>query len=176
MQSLVERRSLLISGGIVSIIVGFILLVWPEATVVVLAVLVGINLILLGVLILAGSLAAEIPAGEKILGSFLGTLAILAGVAVLGRPLQTVGVIVVVVGAFWIVGGVMEFLQGALGLAAGSRWLAMLGGLLSIGFGIVALAWPGPTLAVLVWLVGAWSLVSGLVRATLGFLTPKSLV
>ena len=172
---LLETRSLLITGGIISIIVGIILLVWPTATVVVLAALLAINLILLGALVLAGSIGAEISTGEKILGSFLGVLAILAGVVVLGRPLQTVGVIVVVAGAFWVVGGVIEFLHGVFGRVSGSRWLAMLNGVLSIGFGVVALAWPGPTVAVLVWLIGLWSVISGSVRALLGFLTPKSL-
>jgi uncharacterized membrane protein HdeD (DUF308 family) len=172
---LAETRSLLITGGIISIIVGIVLLAWPEATVVVVAVLLAVNLILLGILVLAGSLGAEISVGQKILGSFLGLLAILAGVVVLGRPLQTVGVIVVVVGAFWVVGGVLEFLHAIFGEVSGSRLLAMFLGVLSIGFGVVALSWPGPTVAVVIWLIGIWSLVSGLIRALLGFLTPKSL-
>lgn len=169
-----DTRSLLISGGLVSIIVGIILLVWPKATVTVLAILFGIQLLALGILILISSLAGDTSVGEKVLGVFLGILGILAGVAVFGRPLQTVAVVVVVIGAFWVVGGVIEFVSGLFGTVYGSRWLAMLSGALSVVAGIIALSWPEPTVAVLVWLVGIWSVVAGAIRLFLGLRIPKT--
>jgi uncharacterized membrane protein HdeD (DUF308 family) len=169
-----DARSLLISGGIVSIVIGIILLVWPTATVTVLAILLGIQLLALGILILVSSLAGETSAGEKVLGVLLGFLGILAGVAVFGRPLQTVAVVVVVIGAFWVVGGVVEFVSGLFGTTSGSRWLAMLSGALSIVAGIVALSWPEPTVAVLVWVIGIWSVIAGAIRLFLGLSIPKS--
>lgn len=169
-----DTRSLLISGGVVSIVIGIILLVWPKATVTVLAILLGIQLIALGILIMVASLAGDTSVGEKVLGLFLGLLGILAGVAVFGRPLQTVAVVVVVIGAFWVVGGVVEFLGGLFGWAYGSRWLAMLSGALSVVAGIIALSWPAPTVAVLVWLIGIWSVIAGVVRLILGLRIPKT--
>lgn len=43
-------------------------------------------------------------------------------------------------------------------------WVLALGGIVSILFGIAALAWPGLTLVVLVWLYGAYALVYGIVQ------------
>ena len=169
-----DARSLLVSGGIASLVIGLILLVWPAATVAVLAILLGIDLIALGVLILIASFAGETSVAEKILGAFLGVLSVLAGVTVFGRPLQTVGVVVVVVGAFWVVGGVIEFVRGLVGATAESRLLAMFSGALSVVFGIVALSWPGPTVAVVVRLVGIWSVLSGGVRLFMGLRIPKA--
>jgi uncharacterized membrane protein HdeD (DUF308 family) len=168
-----DTRSLRITGGLVSIAVGVILLVWPTATVTILAVLLGVDLIILGVLLLVASFATDTSVGEKVLGSLLGVLAVLAGVAVFGRPLQTVGVIVVVAGAFWVVGGVIEVVTGLFGHATGSRWAAVLSGVVSIAFGVTMLSWPGPTVAVAVWLIGIWCLVSGLIRLFQGFTTPR---
>lgn len=46
-------------------------------------------------------------------------------------------------------------------LAARHWWLLLLRGLLAIAFGAMALAWPGPTAAALVLLLGAYLLVDG---------------
>jgi uncharacterized membrane protein HdeD (DUF308 family) len=171
----VSDRSIRLASGTVAVIVGVVLLVWPEATVTVLSVLLAIDFLLLGVAILAGSIAVEGSVGEKMLGALLGLLGMLAGVAMLGRPLQAAGVIVVVVGAFWVVGGVLELFQGLFG-GGGPRWWVALNGLISLGFGVVMLSWPGPTLSVLVWLIGLWSLAAGLVWIIRGFRTPKAAV
>ena len=42
-------------------------------------------------------------------------------------------------------------------------------GLVDIGAGVIALAWPGPTALVLVLLVGAWAMIAGLVEIYAGF-------
>lgn len=47
------------------------------------------------------------------------------------------------------------------------RHLAL--GLVDIGAGVVALVWPGPTALVLVLLVGAWSVLAGVVEIYAGF-------
>jgi uncharacterized membrane protein HdeD (DUF308 family) len=171
--TLPSNRLLFISSGIISIIIGIVLLAWPEATVTVLAILLGIDLILLGVAILIGSFAAATSTGGTILGSLLGVLAILAGVAVFGRPLQTAAALVVIVGMFWVVGGIIEVVTGLFGGVVGSRLLAVLSGAVSIVFGLVLLSWPGPTLAVLIWLIGIWSLLSGIIWFFRGLRTPR---
>ena len=39
-------------------------------------------------------------------------------------------------------------------------------GLVDVGAGVIALAWPGPTALVLVLLVGAWAAIGGWSRST----------
>src|SRR5215510_16405660 len=48
-------------------------------------------------------------------------------------------------------------------------WVLLLRGLLAIAFGIMAFAWPGVTLAVLVLLFGAYALVDGIFEVIAGF-------
>jgi uncharacterized membrane protein HdeD (DUF308 family) len=54
-----------------------------------------------------------------------------------------------------------------LALLAKNWWVFLVRGLLAILFGVMAFAWPGLTLVTLVFLFGAWALVSG-VFATVG--------
>jgi uncharacterized membrane protein HdeD (DUF308 family) len=158
----------LLFGGTVSIVIGIILLAWPDATVGVLAVLLGVNLLLLGALLLVGMLIEHLPVGERILGALLGVLGILAGVAVFARPMQAVGVIVVVTCAFWVAGGIIEFVTGIVTEGA-NRWVLMLSGAISVFFGIVMISWPEPTVRALVWVIGIWALVSGIIRVYRGW-------
>lgn len=174
MANRVSDRSLRMASGTIAVIIGIVLLAWPKATVVVVAILLAIDFLLLGLGILVASIAVEGSVVEKVLGSLLGFLAILAGVAMFGRPLQAAAVIVVVVGSFWVVGGVLDVVTGLFGEGGGLRWLVVLSGLISIGFGVVMLSWPGPTLSVLVWLIGAWSVLAGVISLVRGFRTPKT--
>jgi uncharacterized membrane protein HdeD (DUF308 family) len=171
--ALQSARSLLITGGIISIIAGIVLLTWPDATITVLAVLLGIDFVLLGGLILVSAFSGETGVGGTILLAILGVLGILAGVAMFAEPARSLAVVLVVVGAFWVVGGVIEIISGIFGDPAESRWLVILSGLLSLVFGIVMLAWPEATLDVLIWLIGIWLLIFGIIRLIMGLTAPK---
>jgi uncharacterized membrane protein HdeD (DUF308 family) len=52
-------------------------------------------------------------------------------------------------------------------------WLLALRGLIAVLFGILAFMWPGATLLTLVWLFGAFALVSGVLSLVLAAKTPK---
>ena len=54
----------------------------------------------------------------------------------------------------------------------GAWWLLALGGVVAILFGVIAFAWPGPTVAVLMVLFGSLALVNGAI-ATTGSLTNR---
>ncbi len=167
-------RSLLLGAGAISLVIGAVLLVWPEASVTVFAVLLGINFLILGLIVLVASFVTEASVGERVLGAILGVLGVLAAVALFSEPLRSVALLVVVVGAFWVVGGVVEIVTGLFGRRGQSRWLSVIGGLVSVVFGIVLLSWPGPTVAVVVLLSGIWCVVWGAVQLYRGFRTPRA--
>jgi uncharacterized membrane protein HdeD (DUF308 family) len=92
---------------------------------------------------------------------------VLAGVVVCSRPVRSVALLVVVLGAFWVVSGVSEAVAGLTGRSE-SRALAIISGVLSVGAGIVALSWPGATLVTLVWVAGVWMVLFGVIRIVMG--------
>jgi uncharacterized membrane protein HdeD (DUF308 family) len=155
--------------GIVTVGLGVAILSWPGETLAVVSVLVGIQFVLFGLFRLIGAFAHSAPV--PVLSGVAGVLLIVAGVIVIRRPFDVVEVLAAILGAMWIVGGVIDVL-GASGLvdqqarARGERrWLTALSGLVSIVAGVIVVAWPAPTVAVIAWIACFYLIVFGLALA-----------
>jgi uncharacterized membrane protein HdeD (DUF308 family) len=165
-------RTMLITLGVIGVILGVMVLAWPAATVLVLAWLLGINFILAGIVSTVAGVSEEMSGGQRILTILFGLLSVLAGVVVFARPAHSLAIVAVVVGAFWVVGGIAEFIAGLAGRVE-SRVLAALSGLVSIVAGIAVIAWPGLTVLVLVWIAGLWMITFGIIRIVMGLRAPR---
>jgi uncharacterized membrane protein HdeD (DUF308 family) len=146
--------------GVLALAFGVIVMVWPDQTLVVLSVLLGIQLLLAGVFRLISAFSAEATA-PGLLG-FVGILGMVAGVAVLRHPFETVAVLATILGIVWIVSGTIDVISAIADSRLDDRWLAGLAGLLSVAFGIVVVSWPGPTVRVIAWIAGIYLVVVGL--------------
>lgn len=163
-----------VAFGAITLVAGILVLVWPAKSLLAIAVILGIWLLVAGVFRLVAALALDEAQGSsRVLIALLGVLAILVGILCLARPFQTVTALALLLGAFWVVGGVIEFFHGLAGRAPGRGW-AIAGGLLSVLAGIVVLAYPGASLLVLVWLFGIWLIVLGIVGIAGGLYTGSS--
>ncbi len=154
--------------GIVHLLLGIAVLVWPEVTVTVVAVLIGLELVIAGALrtVLA---VVERGSGARLLRGVVGVLGVLAGVLVVSEPLRSVGVIVVVVGAFWILWGLAEAIIALTPSAAGRRGALLVEAALAFGAGAVLVAWPAPTVRVLTVVVGIGLVLAGLLATWAGW-------
>lgn len=100
-----------------------------------------------------------------------GLLAIGFGIVALVWPGITILALVIVFGAYALVDGVLDVVMAIGGkgpdkarLATGSRvWLAVLG-LIGIGAGVVAFAWPGITAVALLWIIAFWAILGGIAQ------------
>lgn len=91
-----------------------------------------------------------------------GIAAVLFGVLALIWPAITLLALVILFGAYAIVDGVFSLIAAVRGVPGESRaWLG-LSGVLGIVVGIVAFAWPGITELVLLMLIAAWAIVTGI--------------
>src|SRR5512138_3266933 len=70
-------------GGIVALVFGVVLVIWPEATLMLLVTLVGIYWLVAGILAILDAFSAREGRGWKVFSGFLG---ILAGIVVLAYP------------------------------------------------------------------------------------------
>ena len=99
---------LLIVVGVISIIAGILALVYPDITLLALGLIVGIEVLLLGVLALVDAVAGERGTGPRILIAVLGVLGVLGGIVMIRRPGETILVIVLVLGLWLVLSGVTE--------------------------------------------------------------------
>jgi uncharacterized membrane protein HdeD (DUF308 family) len=92
-----------------------------------------------------------------------GIAAVLFGLAALFWPGLTLFVLIVFFGAYALVDGVFAIVAGIRG-SEGSRWLLLAEGVLGVLTGLVAFFWPGMTAVVLLFLISAWAIFTGLLK------------
>lgn len=99
-----------------------------------------------------------------------GVVAALAGIVALAWPAITARALLYIIAAWAIVTGVLE-MAGAFRtrLAATSEWVLMASGIISVVFGILLLVWPRLGLLALVWLIGIYAILYGIIHLVLAF-------
>jgi uncharacterized membrane protein HdeD (DUF308 family) len=151
--------------GVITLLIGIVVLVWPDRTVEVVAVLFGLQLLVAGVFRFVGAIAAEGEGGgTRVLLALLGVLCFIAGLYALRNLLVTILALALILGIFWIVNGAVEIFAALTDDAMQARGWTVLMGLISIASGIVVLAWPDISLMALAVVLGIWLLVLGLME------------
>lgn len=154
----------LLGFGVLTAIAGLAVLTWPGPTVLVLAVIFGVQLLVGGVFWFVSAAASDEPGmAVRIL---LAVLAVLAGIVVLRYPVQSAFLLPLVLGLFWAVNGIMETFHAVVTHTVPSRAWAITGGLLSIVAGVALLVYPAIGLLAMSWLLGFWLLVYGGITIT----------
>ncbi|WP_218004837.1 HdeD family acid-resistance protein [Actinomadura macra] len=153
--------ALVLSGT--AILLGLAIVVWPEVTVGVLAVLVGLQLIINGVFRVAQAVVNGLSPGTRTLMAVLGVLSLAIGVLALRHLFQTVTVLAVLFGVFWLVGGIIEAVAALSDEGRPGRVPQLVLACLSILAGTVVLAYPKASLVALTWLSGLWLITWGVV-------------
>jgi len=170
-----ERRTesmiwwLAAAGAVTSVVLGIMVLAWPEATLLVGAAVFGIWLLVHGIIRIVNAVTAtSADPASRTLAGVIGVLFVLAGVFCVRNILLSLVAVATVIGASWIIGGIAE-----LAAAFGNQYdgtmrlvAAALGAILLLG-GLVILIWPGPSLATLVYLTGIWLIVTGAIQLAL---------
>lgn len=90
-----------------------------------------------------------------------GILMIVLGGLFLARPGLSLASVLVLLGIFLIVYGVALAVAGLIGHAESRGW-AIFTGVLGVIVGILAIAWPGMTALALLYILGAWAIVTGI--------------
>ena len=159
-----------LSYGIITLLAGIVVLAWPGATLLAIAVLFGIQLIVAGIFRFVASFASEeTSGGTRFLMALLGVLSIIIGLWAVRHVLLTLLALVVLLGIFWVVNGTIELFTALSHSRIPNRgWTAAMG-VLSILAGIVVLIYPGPSLLTLSIVLGIWLLVYGVMEIMAGF-------
>ena len=161
---LADHWGLVLAYGLVTLGLGIVLAVWPGETLTVVAVLIAIQLLVSGVFRIVTAIAAGgLDTALRVLSGLTGALALIVGLLFLRDPLQTVLVIGLVIGAWWVAVGVIDIIGAFVSPTPGRTAWDIGGGVVSILAGGFLLVNPEVSLGVLVFVTCIWLIVLGLI-------------
>jgi uncharacterized membrane protein HdeD (DUF308 family) len=162
-----DLRWILVARGTLALVAGIVLLAWPDRTLLLIGVVLGILLIAWGVLGIARALA---PSGalvmERAIPATLGVLAVSAGTIAIVRPEASVLAVALAAGIYLIVAGL------AAGVAAirepENRVPNAVLGLVDVVAGALIVAWPDVTVTVVAVVLGIALVARGAAEIAFG--------
>ncbi len=147
--------------GLAAILFGILAFAWPGMTLAVLVILFGVYALVDGVLNLYHAFRGDMA--HRLWLAVEGVVSILAGLAAIALPGITALVLLYVIALWAIVTGIVEIVVAfRLRRAIANELGLIIGGVLSVIFGIVLVAAPGAGALAVVFLIGAYAIVFGL--------------
>ncbi|MGV9753788.1 HdeD family acid-resistance protein [Nocardia farcinica] len=150
--------------GVLSVILGIVVLVWPGKTLVVAGILFGIYLVVSGVLQLMAAFGATRTAGMRVLYFLSGVLSIVIGVFCFRDELASILLLGLWIGIGWLFRGVSVVVAAISEPALPGRGWQGFFGLVTVVAGIVLIVWPVTSVATLTLVAGVWLIVLGVME------------
>jgi uncharacterized membrane protein HdeD (DUF308 family) len=168
-QMLGNFRTMFLVRGIAAILFGILALVWPKLTLSALVLLFGVFAVIAGITAVAAALRNTQEQGWGFL-LFEGILGILAGAVALIWPGITALAFLYLLAAWAILTGILEIVAPlSFPMSGGRAALMVLTGLISIVFGILIAAQPSSGLLAVVWLIGVYAILLGIMYVVVYF-------
>ena len=160
---------LLLFGGIISLVVGIVIISWPTPTVIVVAVLFAIYLIISGIFEIVRSFASGLTGGTRALLLITGVLSVILGIfAIRSAADNAVDLLGIFVGIAFLIRGFASLCKG-FDSKEGRGWNIFFGIIMLVG-GVVILVQPALALTTLAWVVGIWLVLIGLYEIIASFI------
>jgi uncharacterized membrane protein HdeD (DUF308 family) len=170
MMSLTKNWWLVVLRGVLAVLFGLTAFLWPGLTLLALIILFGVYALADGVVAVITGLTHVKDSPRWWVFLLEGLVGIAAGVAALIWPGLATVVLISIIAAWSVITGVFEIV-GAIRLRReiDNEWLLMLGGLLSIAFGVLLVLYPAAAGLALIWMIGSFEIVFGILLIALGF-------
>ena len=160
----------LVGRGALAILFGFLVWVWPGLTLLVFTFMFGIFAIAAGLFALLSAVRSTETNKRWWLLALAGVASIIIGILAFVWPGRTTILLLYLVAIWAVVTGILEIAAAFRSReSATSEWLLILGGVISIIFGVILMASPGVGLLALLWLVGLWAVVYGILEIVHAF-------
>jgi uncharacterized membrane protein HdeD (DUF308 family) len=152
--------------GVTAVIFGVLAFVWPFLTLSVLVLLWGAFALIDGILALIAAFRVKHDHRWALL--IEGIVGIGAGIVTFAYPQLTALVLLYIIAIWALITGVLEIVAAVrLRKVIDNEWWLILTGIVSVLFGIVLLAAPSAGALAVVWLIGAYAIVFGVLMIAL---------
>lgn len=160
--------------GLAAIIFGALSLAWPGLTLVTLVLLYGAYALVDGAFALVAGVMGRVAVAPRWWLIIVGLAGIAAGIATFLLPGITALVLLFLIAGWAIASGVMQII-GAIQLRKeiDNEWLLIIDGVLSVLFGALLFIMPGAGALALIWVIGFYALLYGVVMVGFGFSVRK---
>ncbi len=158
---------LLLLRGVIGIVLGIILVAWPQATIVVLMVLVGIWALIDGIGLAAQVFDKGAGTGQRVLFGVMALVALVVAMVAIFNPDKAASVITWLVGIWLLVRGLFELVGAFSSTVATPRWLLVLGALLDLVLGWLFVTHPGQSAKGIAVVIGILAIAWGVVFVVL---------
>jgi uncharacterized membrane protein HdeD (DUF308 family) len=156
--------------GIITLALGVLALAWPGHTLIAIAVVFGVQLVVMGIFRFVASFAfPDLGGGTRVLYALLGVLSLIIGLYALRHVLITIVALALLLGIFWVVNGTTELFTAISQREMPSRGWNIFSGILGIIAGIILLAYPGISVLALAIVVSVWLIVYGMMLISVAF-------
>ena len=154
--------------GIVTLILGVLVVLRPKDTIYAFAILLGIWLFVAGLFRIVMAIADhEDAGGTRWLMAILGLVSVVIGILFFRHTEETVTTLAFLIGLFWVVGGIIEFFTAYSDHGSPARGWRIAMGVLAFAAGIVTLVVPHLTLTTLAVIMGIWLIIYGVLEIAL---------
>ncbi len=154
--------------GVVSLLIGAALIWFREETLTFVGIMIGLWILFFGIIRFLLALFGGESEGRVML-AVVGVLGIALGIIVMKNPTETIGIIAVIIGLFWIVFGLIDVFQGVTDSDLPGRWWTVLGGVVAAGAGVLLVFWTEPTVLVLALIAGIFLIIEGVLEIIAAF-------
>ena len=158
---------LLLLRGVIGIVLGIVLVAWPEATIVVLMVLIGLWALIDGIGLAAQVFAQGASAGQRVFFGVMALVALFVALFAIFSPDKAASAITWLVGIWLLVRGLFELVGAFSSTISAPRWLLIVGALIDLALGWLFVANPGKAAVGVAVVIGILSVAWGIVFVVL---------
>jgi len=156
--------------GIITLVLGVLALAWPGHTLIAIAVVFGVQLVVMGVFRFVASFAyPDLSGGTRVLYALLGVLSLIIGLYALRHVLITIVALALLLGIFWVVNGTTELFTAISQRELPNRGWNIFSGILGIIAGFILLVYPAISVLALAIVVSVWLIVYGMMLVSVAF-------
>ena len=153
----------ILAQGILAVVLGILMIASPGATLITIAIFVGVWMIIDGISMIIHAVMSSGSTAERVMLGLFGVLGVLIGGFAAWNPIATVGAFAILVAVWFIVAGVREIVLAVrIRKEITGEWFLIVSGALSVVFGLVALFLPGLALVTLIWLISVGAILFGI--------------